>query len=67
MMSGRSTAPFKTRHFFSADCISLKTIVKQAMRDPLPLVLRCRNRTVANVLSMGFVVRMCSQCSAGKS
>lgn len=31
--------------------------VKQALRDPLPLVRRCLKRTVANLLSMGFVVR----------
>ena len=29
------------------------------------IVRRCRSRTVANVLSIGFVVRRCIQCSAG--
>jgi hypothetical protein len=45
----------------------LKTIVKQAVRVPLPFVFECRNRTVENTDSIGFVVRMCSQCSAGKA
>jgi hypothetical protein len=51
----------------AADCIRLKTIIRQAVRLPLPLVLRCRKRTMAIVLSIGLVVRICFQCSAGKS
>ena len=47
--------------------ISLNTIVRHAARLPLPFVLSCRSRTVENTLSIGFVVRMCTQCSAGKS
>ena len=35
--------------------------------EPGPLVIRCRRRTVANEDSIGFVVRMCFQGSAGKS
>jgi hypothetical protein len=50
-------APFKVRQRFEALCISLKTIVKQAFRVPLPFVRVVRNRTVANVDSIGFVVR----------
>ena len=34
-------------------------------RQPFDRMVRCR--TVAKVLSMGFVVRRCFQCSAGKS
>lgn len=34
-------------------------------RQPFDRIVRCR--PVANVLSMGFVVRRCFQCSAGKS
>ena len=34
-------------------------------RQPFDRTVRCR--TVAKVLSMGFVVRKCFQCSAGKS
>ena len=34
-------------------------------RQPLDRTVLCR--TVANVLSIGFVVRRCFQCSAGKS
>ena len=46
--------------------INLNTIVRHAIRLPLPLVSTVRNRTVAKVDSIGFVVRMCRQCSAGK-
>ena len=59
----RSTFADSLRH----SPISLNTIVRQATRLPLPLVFTVRNRTVANVDSIGFVVRMCRQCSAGKS
>ena len=31
------------------------------------LIFRVRKRIVANVDSIGFVVRMCCQCAAGKS
>jgi hypothetical protein len=34
-------------------------------RQPFDRMVRCR--TVAKVLSIGFVVRKCFQCSAGKS
>ena len=36
------------------------------MREPAPLVTRCRNRTVANTDSITFDVRRWRQCSAGK-
>jgi len=38
-------------------------------QNRLPLCRNCfvRSRTVAKVDSIGFVVRMCRQCSAGKS
>ena len=51
----------------SADCASLKTMVRHAMRDPDPLVLFVLSRTVAKVDSIGLVVLRCRQCSAGKS
>jgi hypothetical protein len=38
-----------------------------AAREPGPLVILLRFRTVAKVDSIGFVVRKCTQCSAGKS
>jgi len=46
---------------------SLKIIASAVLfeRQPLDRIVRCR--TVANVLSIGFVVRRCFQCSAGKS
>jgi len=40
--------------------INLKTLVKQTARLSLPLVVSVRSRTVANVDSIGLVVRMCS-------
>ena len=65
--SGKSAEPFNARQRFEALCINLKTIVRHARRLPLPFVLLCRRRTVANTLSIGLVVRRCFQCSAGKS
>ena len=62
-----SSDPFNVLHFFDALSISLNTIVRHAVRVPLPFVLEWRRRTVANVDSIGFVVRMWTQCSAGKS
>lgn len=59
--------PFNDRQLLEAPSISLNTIVRQALRLPLPLVLSCLSRTVANVDSVGFVVRTCRQGSAGKS
>src|SRR3954463_12787267 len=59
--------PFNDRQPFDADSINLNTIVRHAVRVPLPLVLSCLSRTVENTLSIGFVVRMCTQCSPGKS
>jgi len=51
-------APSKHRQLFSASWQSLNTIDKVAARDPHPLVFTVRNRTVANVDSIGLVVRM---------
>ena len=48
MTSEILSAPSNVRHRFWADCMSLKTIVRQAMRLPLPLVLRVRRRTVGD-------------------
>lgn len=53
-----SVEPFNALQCLEAFSISLNTIVKHATREPEPLVLRCRSRTVANVDSMGLVVRM---------
>jgi hypothetical protein len=41
--------------------------IRGRARNLVPLVRRCLNLTVANVLSIGLVVRKCNQCSAGKS
>ena len=49
----------------SRDSQRADAIAIPAARDPGPLVTRCRNRTVAKVDSIGFVVRRWTQCSAG--
>ena len=55
------------RQRFCAMSSSLNAISSALVREPAPLVTRCRRRTVANVDSIAFVVRRCCQCSAGKS
>jgi len=45
----------------------LKTMASAVLFDRQPFDRMVRCRTVAKVLSMGFVVRKCFQCSAGKS
>src|SRR5262249_32146999 len=67
MTSASSGEPFNDRQLFDALSISLKTIARHADRLPFPLVLSCLSRTVENTLSIGLVVRICTQCSAGKS
>src|SRR5712671_6159454 len=64
---GKWLWPSRRRQLFSAACASLKTMAIAVLfeRHPLERTVRCR--TVANVLSMGLVVRRCFQCSAGKS
>ena len=62
MSEGR---PGGRSHFFCADIISLKAMASPALRLRHPLVRFVRCRTVAKVLSIGFDVRMCFQCSAG--
>jgi len=48
-----------------ADSMSLNVIASAAVRDPAPRVTLVRSRTVANVDSIGLVVRRWIQCSAG--
>ena len=67
MISASWFEPSSLRHFALADKISLKTMASAVLRLRQPLVFTVLWRTVANVLSMGLVVRMCFQCSAGKS
>ena len=59
--------PFRHRHVRWAQKVSLKTMVEAVSLERQPRILAVRSRTVAKVDSMGLVVRMCSQCSAGKS
>ena len=56
---------FTARQRACADSMSLNAIARPAAREPGPLVILVRCLTVANVDSMGFVVRRCTQCSAG--
>src|SRR5438093_8253050 len=63
--SGTSSAASTLRQCPSATCSSLNAIINPAVREPAPFVTPSRKRTVANVDSMGFVVRRCFQCSAG--
>src|SRR2546425_3822486 len=63
--SGTSSAASTLRQCPSATCSSLNAITSPAVREPAPFVTPSRNRTVANVDSIGFVVRRCFQCSAG--
>ncbi len=67
MISAIWCEPSRRRHFLLADWHNLKTMVSADLRLRQPLVLVVLRRTVAKVLSMGFVVLMCFQCSAVKS
>jgi hypothetical protein len=55
--SWSSGEPLSSLHRLAADSMSLKTMVRQAVRLSLPLVRLCRKRTVANVLSIRLCVR----------
>ena len=57
---------FNARQCLSADCASLNTIVRYAVRDPQPFVLSVRNRTVENVDSIGSVMRRLSPVFSGE-
>ena len=48
-----------------AASISLNAMAIPAAREPGPLVILLRLRTVAKVDSIGFVVLKCTQCPAG--
>lgn len=65
--SAMSFGPWIARHRSCADSMSLKAIASPAAREPGPLVIFVRSRTVAKVDSMGFEVFRWIQCSAGKS
>jgi len=59
--------PSIRRQLFWAASTSLKTMASAVLFDRQPFDRMVRCRTVAKVLSIGFVVRKCFQCSAGKS
>ena len=60
------SAPLMVRQDFSASSMSLKAKPKKVflLTQLRALVVRCL--TVAKVDSIGLVVRICCQCSAGK-
>src|SRR6266699_2079184 len=64
---GNWLLPSRRRQVFCAASTSLKTMASAVRFDRQPFDRIVRWRTVANVLSMGFVVRKCFRCSAGKS
>lgn len=53
-------------YWLCAAIISLNAIARPVWRLRHPVVRFVRWRTVAEVLSVGFVVRMCFQCPAGQ-
>src|SRR5262245_725142 len=59
--------PLRRRQLLSAASASLKIMASAVLLERHPLERTVRWRTVANELSMTFVVRRCFQCSAGKS
>src|SRR5215813_13736242 len=59
--------PSMWRQFLCAPSTSLKTMASAVLFDRQPFDRMVRCRTVAKVLSMGFVVRKCFQYVAGKS
>ena len=67
MTRGNWFVPLSLRDFFDAARTGAKTISFAVFCDSAPLVRTVRCRTVAKTLSIGFEVRRCSQCSAGKS
>jgi hypothetical protein len=59
--------PLTARRRACVASISLNAVAGPAALEPGPLVTLVRNRTVANVDSIGWVVLRWIQCSAGKS
>jgi hypothetical protein len=57
MSLGNWFSPFSLRQVLAAAVISLKTMSLAVSCESAPLVRIVRCRTVANTLSMGFVVR----------
>src|SRR5712672_1274567 len=66
MSLGNWLWPSSLRQLFGAASTSLNTIASAVLfeRQPFERIVRCR--TVAKVLSIGFEVLRCFQCSAGK-
>ncbi len=52
------SAPRNFNHRCSALLASLNTVHRMLARDPQPRLLAVRNRTLANVDSIGLLVRM---------
>src|SRR5215475_2853893 len=62
---GNWLLPSRRRQVFCAASTSLKTMASAVRFDRQPFDRIVRWRTVANVLSRGFVVRKCFQSSGG--
>ena len=67
LTSATRWAELTARQRCCADSMSLNAIAIPAAREPGPVVTRCRSRTVAQVDSIGLVVRRWIQCSPGQS
>lgn len=57
----------RLRQRLSAFLASLNTIERMLARDRHPRVYAVRSSTLEDVDPIGFVVRRCAQCSAGRS
>ncbi len=62
-----SFEPPGLRQLLAAASESLKAMVRQAFLLPEPFVRDAEGARPSNIDSIGFVVRTCLQCSAGKS
>jgi hypothetical protein len=62
-----TSGPSSSRQLSEADCTGLNIVDSQADLDPSPFVFIFRSRTVANVDSIGSIVRRRTQCFAGPS
>ena len=67
MIFGNWLWPSRRRQLFCAPSTSLNTMASAVLFERHPFDQMVLYRTVAKVLSMGFVVLKCFQCSAGKS
>lgn len=65
MTFGNWLSPFSLRRVLAAAMTSLNTIRWAVSGESAPFVRTFQCRTVEKTLSIGLVVRKCTQCSAG--